>query len=157
MKLKILIIACLCFFTFCAKEKDNQDSAKEEKQRCVNCGMYTSMYQKWEAIVKIKDKDNLHFCAPRCMFKVLLDTSATPENIESIMVKDYYDLNLIDAQKAYYVLGSDVLGPMGNDLIPFKNSTSAEQFFKEHKGSKILQFDEVTMETIKSLMKKMEM
>ena len=33
-------------------------------------------------------------------------------------------------QKAFYVIGSNVYGPMGEELIPFKNEDEAKKFMK---------------------------
>ena len=38
------------------------------------------------------------------------------EAITGIHVTEYYDVELIEARSAYYVIGSDVLGPMGHEL-----------------------------------------
>jgi copper chaperone NosL len=58
-------------------------------------------------------------------------------------VTDYYNLQLIDAKAAFYVIGSDVLGPMGHELVPLATRADAEDFMKEHKGRRILGFAEV--------------
>ena len=57
---------------------------------------------------------------------------------------DYYNLQPIDAKTALYVIGSDVLGPMGHEFVPLANMADAEDFMKEHKGKRILRFDQVT-------------
>jgi nitrous oxide reductase accessory protein NosL len=49
----------------------------------------------------------------------------------------------IDGTKAYYVIGSDTYGPMGHELIPFKDLSDAKNFLKDHKGKKILKFQEI--------------
>jgi nitrous oxide reductase accessory protein NosL len=64
--------------------------------------------------------------------------------IEAMLVTDYYTLEAFDAEDAYYVSGSDVYGPMGNELIPFKNLESAQTFMREHNGKKIVRFKEIT-------------
>jgi nitrous oxide reductase accessory protein NosL len=33
---------------------------------------------------------------------------------------------------AYYVLGSDIYGPMGRELIPFEKEADAKEFIKDH-------------------------
>jgi len=65
-------------------------------------------------------------------------------NITKILVSDYYSQNPIDAIKAYYVIGSDVYGPMGNELIPFKNKSDAKRFLLDHRAKKILRFNQLT-------------
>ncbi len=73
------------------------------------------------------------------------------EDIQAVMVKDYYRLSWIDARKAWYVLGSDVFGPMGRELIPLEKEADAKEFMKDHKGMKIIRFPDVTTEVIKTL------
>ena len=51
---------------------------------------------------------------------------------------DYYALEPIDGRTAFYVVGSDVFGPMGKELIPFAQRAQAEEFLKDHKGRAIL-------------------
>ena len=65
-----------------------------------------------------------------------------------IVVTEFYNLEKIEARKALYVMGSDVMGPMGHELVPFATRADAEDFLKDHKGERILQFDEVTPEII---------
>jgi nitrous oxide reductase accessory protein NosL len=59
-------------------------------------------------------------------------------------VTDFYNLERMDARKAFYVTGSDVLGPMGHEFVPLATKEDAADFLKEHKGRKILTFDQVT-------------
>jgi nitrous oxide reductase accessory protein NosL len=79
----------------------------------------------------------------------------TPERsqheIAAVFVTDYYAVELTDAHEAFYVIGSDVLGPMGHELIPFKDEASAKEFQEDHKGTRILRFKEVTEEVIDAL------
>jgi nitrous oxide reductase accessory protein NosL len=63
--------------------------------------------------------------------------------IGSIWVTDYYGLQKIDARKAYYVIGSDVLGPMGHEFVPLASKVDAEDFMREHKGVRLLSFEQV--------------
>ena len=72
-------------------------------------------------------------------------------DIRAIFVTDYYTLVLINGHEAFYVVGSDVYGPMGKELIPFLKEADAKEFMKDHKGKSILRFKEVTPEIIKPL------
>lgn len=58
---------------------------------------------------------------------------------------------MIDAKSAFYVLGSDVLGPMGHELLPFKDRESAQEFLEDHKGKSIIRYQDVTPAVIESL------
>ncbi|MDT8339577.1 MAG: nitrous oxide reductase accessory protein NosL, partial [Sulfurimonas sp.] len=73
------------------------------------------------------------------------------EGISKMLVSDYYSQKAISAKEAYYVVGSDVYGPMGEELIPFAKESEAKTFYMDHKGSKILRFDEITEMEIKKL------
>ena len=50
-----------------------------------------------------------------------------------------------------YVLGSDVLGPMGHELVPHEDEAEAKEFMADHKGRRIFRFAEVTPELLDAL------
>ncbi len=52
-----------------------------------------------------------------------------------------------DARELRYVAGSDVLGGMGPDLIPFSENADLEAFRGDH-GGEVLEFDEITEERV---------
>lgn len=72
-------------------------------------------------------------------------------SLASIFVKDYYTLQWINGRKAVFVIGSDVTGPMGHEFIAFATLDAAQQFFSDHNGEKILTFDQITVELVRSL------
>ena len=67
-----------------------------------------------------------------------------PEDITGIYVTDFYNLERIDARKAYFVTGSDVLGPMGHEFVPLASKADADDFLKDHKGKKLYTFERIT-------------
>ncbi len=73
------------------------------------------------------------------------------DNISKILVTDYYSQKAIDAKKAYFVIGSDVYGPMGDELIPFADEREAKTFNMDHKGFKVLKFDEIKEQKVYKL------
>jgi nitrous oxide reductase accessory protein NosL len=73
------------------------------------------------------------------------------KKIDSMKVSDFYTLDAIDPKKAYFVIGSNVYGPMGNELIAFGKKSDAENFMHDHKGEKILRFDEITPQIVMAL------
>ncbi|MBU2538178.1 MAG: nitrous oxide reductase accessory protein NosL, partial [Proteobacteria bacterium] len=52
---------------------------------------------------------------------------------------------------ARYVVGSDVYGTMGHEFIPFTSAAAAENFRKDHKGTKVLRFEEITETLVQSM------
>jgi copper chaperone NosL len=90
------------------------------------------------------------------MFKYYLDMKKyNPQknrnDIRAVSVKDYYSKESVNALPAFYVIWSDLYGPMGHEPIPFEEQAGAKKFLKEHKGKKIVRFKDVTLKLITSL------
>jgi nitrous oxide reductase accessory protein NosL len=64
--------------------------------------------------------------------------------VTGISVKDYYSKTSIDALQAFFVIWSDVYGPMGHEPIPFEKDAKAKKFLQERKGKKIIRFKDIT-------------
>ncbi|MFW0697024.1 nitrous oxide reductase accessory protein NosL, partial [Aliarcobacter butzleri] len=60
-----------------------------------------------------------------------------------ITVTDYDFLVAVNAKNAYFVVESNVHGPMGKEIIPFKVETQAKKFMQDHIGKKVLRFEEL--------------
>jgi len=119
------------------------------KDLCPVCGMLVSKYPNWVAVVTWKDGHAHFFDGAKDMFKFLHDLpkyapNHRKEDIAGIYVTDFYNLERVDARKALFVTGSDVLGPMGHEFVPLANQLDASDFSKDHKGKRTLQFDQVT-------------
>jgi copper chaperone NosL len=126
------------------------------KDTCPVCGMFVAKYPDWVATVLYKNGHAHHFDGAKDLFKYLQDLPKwapghEKQNIIKIGVTEYYSVSLIDAHKAFYVIGSDVLGPMGHELIPLETLDDAREFIKDHKGVKILRFDEVDTQLLEKL------
>lgn len=119
------------------------------KDTCPVCGMFVALYPDWVATVLYKDGHAHHFDGPKDLFKHLANLPKyapghAPADIAVIGVTEYYGVTKIDARAAWYVIGSDVLGPMGHELVPLATEADAEEFQRDHKGKRIVRFDEVT-------------
>jgi copper chaperone NosL len=126
------------------------------KDLCPVCGMLVSKYPNWAATVLYMDGHAHHFDGAKDLFKYLQDLPKyapghRTDDMRSIAVTDFYNLDKIDAKKALYVLGSDVLGPMGHELVPLATRADADDFMKDHKGKRVLGFDQVTKEIVEKL------
>lgn len=113
--------------------------------------MLVAKYPHWIATIVYQDGHAHHFDGAKDMFKFWFDppkyaAGHSREMMARISVTDYYNLQPVDAKTALYVVGSDVLGPMGHELVPLATQADAEDFMKEHKGKRILRFDQVTQE-----------
>jgi nitrous oxide reductase accessory protein NosL len=118
--------------------------------------MFVAKYPDWVGYAELADGTRLVFDGAKDLFKFVLDPgrwlpSRTRKDVRSITVTDYYALAPVDARAAVYVLGSDVFGPMGRELVPFARRADAEEFLRDHRGTRILTFDEVTLDLVRSL------
>lgn len=123
---------------------------------CPVCGMFVAKFPEWVAAVVYMDGHAHYFDGAKDMFKFLARPKYyvpghRPEDVATIAVTDYYETARIDARTAFYVIGSDVLGPMGHELVPFLTRSAAADFIKDHGGSAILTFDQVTPAIIERL------
>ena len=124
--------------------------------KCPVCGMFVVKYPDWTATARFKDGSTFYYDGPKDLFSHYLDTARyTPgkrqADVVELAVKEYYSVTMIDARSAFYVAGSDVYGPMGSELIPFSTEKDASSFKLDHKGKRILRFNEITPHIMKTL------
>ena len=122
-----------------------------DEDRCGVCGMFVAKYPNWVATVVFADGSQVFFDGPKDLFRYILnleDFNAEDREISEIFVTDYYRTAFIDAESAFFVSGSDVMGPMGGELIPLEKREEAETFAKDHGGREILEFDDITPDKI---------
>lgn len=124
--------------------------------KCPVCGMFVAKYPDFVDQIVFKDGTHAFFDGVKDMMKYYFDLAKynpgkTQADIAAILVTDYYTLKLSDGLKAWYVAGSDVYGPMGKELMPFKDEAAAKEFKVDHKGTAILSFQAITPALIKTL------
>ena len=125
----------------------------DARDLCPVCGMIVSKYPNWTATVLYNNGHAHHFDGAKDMFKYLQDLPKyapghRQEDIRAIAVTDFYNLGKVDARQAFFVIGSDVLGPMGHEFVPLANRTDAEEFLRDHKGKRALAFYQVTAQLV---------
>jgi nitrous oxide reductase accessory protein NosL len=152
----ILMIAIVVSLVDVTDSAERKRRGMTKKDKCPVCGMFVYKYPKWVAVIELADGTSYFYDGAKDMFKHYMDIPKyTPrkagQEIVSLEVTDYYAVELIDAKEAWYVIGSDVFGPMGHELIPFETQASAQEFLEDHKGTHILRFQDVTEDTIKAL------
>lgn len=134
-----------------ASVKGQLNVPKESK--CPVCGMFVGKYPKWAALISIESTKH-YFDGVKDMMKFYIfdvDFPYDRSKITRIEVTDFYTLKAIDAKEAFYVIGSNVYGPMGNELIPFFTKEAAQNFMRDHRGEKIISFDDITPKLVMGL------
>ena len=123
--------------------------------RCPVCGMFVARYPNWVARATLVDGTALFFDGVKDLLKFLVGAGAhgfpTGTSTDEIYFTDYYTLAGIEAHLAFLVFGSDVLGPMGHELVPFATRAHAETFLADHGGEKILRMQDVTPALLEAL------
>jgi len=124
------------------------DPGVNKDTRCAVCGMFVAKYPTWLCKITEKNGQAKYFDGPKDMLAYYFSPNkyggTTQANIIKIMVKDYYSVQWIDARKAFFVMDSDVHGPMGKEFIPFSSKAAASSFAKDHKAKIILPFSKIT-------------
>jgi copper chaperone NosL len=121
---------------------------------CTVCGMIIVDFPGAKAQIHYKDGKYSVFCSTLDMFLFYFQPDR-PANISAIYVNDMGKADpvhpkgyWVDAEKAVYAQGGDVMGPMGEALIPFADKKDAELYRKKH-GGRIIAFGEVTMDMLR--------
>jgi copper chaperone NosL len=126
------------------------------EDRCPVCGMFVAKHKDFLAEFVFRDGTYAIFDGAKDMFRGYFDMAASlpgksRADIAAIYVTDYYSLKWIDGTRALYVSGSDILGPMGAELIPLAGDADAQNFSADHKGRSILKFADVTPQLLRDL------
>lgn len=119
--------------------------------KCPVCGMFVAKYPDWAAQVRFTDGAREVFDGVKDLFRYLAGMGRyggthKRGEVAAVFATDYYSLEPVDGVAAFYVAGSDVYGPMGKELIPFALRAEAEGFLRDHRGSRIVGFEEALRE-----------
>jgi copper chaperone NosL len=155
----IFLAAILFLFSgtfLLAQAQDGGHPKPGPKDKCPVCGMFVAKYPDFVAVVSFRDNTHAFFDGVKDMMKYYFhlekySPSKKHDQIREIHVTDYYSLSLIDGSKAYYVVGSDIYGPMGREFIPFEKEGDAKEFLKDHKGKTVLQFQDINFNLVMKL------
>ncbi|MCX5880556.1 MAG: nitrous oxide reductase accessory protein NosL [Deltaproteobacteria bacterium] len=152
-RMTLIAVLLTCSLSL-AEEPKPLKATKADK--CPVCGMFVAKYPDFLSQVIFRDGSYALFDGAKDMFKYYFNLkkynpSKELSDIAVIYVTDYYSMNPIDGRKAYYVVESNVFGPMGKELIPFEKEPEAKEFLADHAGKKLVRFDGVAPDLIKGL------
>jgi hypothetical protein len=119
----------------------------ESADRCSNCGMKIDPKSPWRALLVTAEGSEKAFDTPRCALAAWRRGKVPAVKIR---VQEFYDRTWLDGDAVRFVVGSDVPGPMGPDLVPV-DATRAEKFLKDHEGQRALALGDITAELIEQV------
>jgi copper chaperone NosL len=125
----LLTIAILLVGTFARAQQDI-----DKHPTCKYCGMDRKMFAHSRMLIIYEDGSELGTCSLHCLaVDLALNIDKMPKNI---LVADFNTKNLIDAEKAVWVIGGDKPGVMSKRAKwAFEKKEDAEAFIKANKGS----------------------
>jgi len=125
------------------KRRANQMKMMDVKTypECKYCGMIREKYAYSRALIEYGDGTAVGTCSVHCLaIDLALNTDKTPK---VIMVGDYASKKLIDAEKAFWVLGGIKMGVMSiRGKWAFEEKEEVSKFIREN-GGQTATFDEV--------------
>jgi copper chaperone NosL len=121
--------------------------SKPAEQRCKHCGMKIDPASAWRTELVAADGSTTSFDTPRC---ALTSWRSGKLQASSLRVQDYYDRRWRSGDELRFVLGGDVIGPMGPDLVPV-DPARATKFIQDHAADRALRLDEITMDVLTSV------
>ncbi len=134
-------ILALCFFALVSLLHFAPSVfAEEAREDCRLCGMWIDQYMHTRHVLTAANGTQVSFCSFTCASKYLIRHKAEAKQLQAA---DYLTAELVDAEDAFYLLGSDAPPVMSyNSIIAFASIEAAESFQKLH-GGKIMTFAEV--------------
>lgn len=146
----MIIVAALVLLSGC---KDKNDS---KGNKCGFCSMAVKLPDDVQgAKIVFRDGSEEYFCVmghAMMGWKIENGREGNPDNPPvGLYAVDYASKKLIDAQKAFYVFGSDVHSPMfAKSAIAFSDKAAAETFVQAHAG-KVMDFETLKKQNLNEM------
>lgn len=114
---------------------------------CPICGMFPARLPEYAAALQLNDNRTFYFCSNRCLVGAWRNSETylgvPADAIKRVIVLDYFDGTPVDGRSAWWIAGSDVIGPMGPALVTLKADDQVAVFKERHGGSLVFRLDQV--------------
>lgn len=127
-----LVAVCLIFGGLLVAQTSREDI--DLYKDCKYCGMNRGVYDYSRMLIEYDDGTTVPFCSIRCAAVDLANNiDRTPK---AIKVGDFNGKQLVDAEKAFWVVGGNKPGVMSKrGKWAFEKKEDAETFLKTNQGS----------------------
>lgn len=126
-----------------------------DDDRCPVCAMRPSRSPGFAAAIQLDDGRTYYFCSAGCMLRAWLHPEsflhAGRERLHLPVVHDYFSGKAIDARTAFWIPGSDVMGPMGSALVPLADEAHIDVFHRRHGGRNAFRLEDLNDASWKQL------
>ena len=115
-------------------------------------------YRKFSTELTLKNGKKIEFASVKSMMNFYFFTSRYPQlgaksrqDIDKMFVKSYLSGKKMDAKNAWYVFGSKLIGPHGDDLIPLASDMEVQLFKKKYGGTRVMRIEKFSAGLIRYL------
>ncbi len=118
----------------------------ESHKECPLCGMYPARYPQFNCQIVFKDGSYEAFDSAVGLLIYLHfpdHTEIEPKAISKIYFKDYLKESWLEADKTFFVSGTEVMGPMGIEFLPVDSEQAANELNKQEEGKDIVHFKKI--------------
>jgi nitrous oxide reductase accessory protein NosL len=115
----------------------------ESHKECPICGMYPARYPRFHCQIVFKDGSHEAFDSAIGLLVYLIfpdKTGIKLKPVAEIYFKNYLKDSWLEADKAFFVTGSEIKGPMGVQFLPLDSQQAAEEIKKQANGKDIIHF-----------------
>ena len=154
--LVVSVLAGLLIFAAALQGNSVAPATPGANDRCPVCGTLVQPYGDWLAQVRYADGTTLFFEGPKDLFRYLQSPERYAEDrsgveIDAVFVTTWTEHRTIPLESAWFVIGSDVRGPAGEELVALRSIEEANRFIIENGGTRLVQADDVTATVIAQL------
>ncbi|MBT3226024.1 MAG: hypothetical protein HN580_11060 [Deltaproteobacteria bacterium] len=118
----------------------------ETHKECPLCGMIPAKYPLFNCQIVFEDESYEAFdsAAGLLIYLYFPDKTGFPvKKVSQIFFKDYLSEKWIDSNTTWFIVGSEILGPMGIEFLAVSSEKSALELKKQEKGAAIVSFQKV--------------
>lgn len=112
----------------------------------------------WVSKIELTNGKKLFFCSPKSMMEFYQQPGRwfdigvkSEEDFKEILVTDFNTNKPINARGAFFVYGSNIISPAGDDLVPFATYEAAKSFASKHNGKRVFTFNQISDALIRLL------
>lgn len=148
---KKLFLSLLLLSTLSLASSESYKMDFDKESSCVVRKIKVYQEPKWAAKIELTNSKKLFFCSPKSMIEFYqrpgkwFDIGVKSESdFKDILVTDFETLKPINARGAFFVYGSNVTSPAGDDLVPFASYEAAKNWAAAHNGKRVLAFNQIS-------------
>ncbi len=140
------IFILLILATGCSGAGSRKGFNIEVHKECPLCGMIPARYPQFHCQLVLKSGDYVAFDSAAGLLTYLLfpdKTGMEPGEVSQVYFKDYVTETWIPSDQTYFVVGSEIMGPMGIEFLAVDTEENALVVKRQEKGELIIQYQQI--------------